>query len=88
MWMRAPDIEGDHRFYFMFFYENAGINLDGAAAVGVLKYYRVSSFEMSIRTRQSVNCTRISIVNSQVDASLILNLELCNPKQAVSLIFL
>ncbi len=90
MWIRGPESEGEHSFFFMFFYEDAskmtedspGLKRNLAAVSGLR--YRLVPYEMSIRTVKSVTCTKCNVFNSQIDSSLILNLELTNHKQVVS----
>ncbi len=90
MWIRGPDTEEEHKFYFMFFYEDASKMSEGSpsmkknlTSVSGLQY-RVVPYEISVRTIKSVTCTKCNVFNSQIDTNLIMNLELSNHKQMVS----
>jgi len=82
MWIRAPETDGEHKFYFMVFYEDyipdKKINL-----VTHLKY-RTIRYELTINTQKSISNTNLNIINSQVDSNLLLNFELSNLHQQLT----
>lgn len=90
LWIRAPDTEGKHKFYFMFFYEDARNEASPSklniAYANSLRY-RIIRYELEINTRRSLSLREpVSIINSQTNSNLILNFELINHQQTVSVI--
>ena len=99
MWIRAPEHEGDHMFYFMFFYEdftaklvNQTANLDMPIGGRMRKAslpsshnlkYRTLRYEFSLRTNSAMNVSNTSVVTSQSSCNMFCNLELTNRQESI-----
>lgn len=56
MWLRAPDVEGEHKFYFMFFYQDYSLSPEAeAAADPTLKLRRKLSTSQNLKYVDLIN---------------------------------
>lgn len=91
MWIKAPEYEGEHKFYFMFFYQEC-LSIEETGAINTqpqtiakrklstsqnLKY-RTIRYEFDLRTIPSVASSSSSLIPSAIDSSVLVNLELVN----------
>jgi hypothetical protein len=88
MWIRAPEIQGEHKFYFMFFYQDITQNGETNSQNKVrsssisgsshgLKY-RVIRNEFVINTVPSIFVFNSKIFNSQNNMNVFVNLDIAN----------
>ena len=88
MWIRAPEKEGNHILYFMFFYEDANnikkTPVKKPMSSNSLKY-RIIRYELPLKIEQSLTNSNMSIINSQIDSNLIVNLEVANHQHSVNI---
>lgn len=84
MWIRAPEIEDEHTFYLMFAYEDMSEsnqqtrNNKSLSSHNNLRY-RVIRYAFKIKTTPSISSTNnVTIVESQKNSSLLINLEVSN----------